>query len=441
MAKKCVICGNPGFLYYPFCKQHLEEKGEGKIVKCENCGAWHYMDRDCECAQQGRNACVVCGETCDDIFCQQCNQIVNTLPQRGYEDFDGAQGHFENMLAKIKRELQYVDTEFDFTEALCRLYLIAQKANEQFDNSSLLKEYLSKVDGLRDDINARCSEVDDDAVESREEINTTAQDDRKQEIPIIESDKNYPEGTGVCLICGEKSGRHKLCQDCWHTKESDDLGFVQKRDKDEIREHYFSHKNYLYGLNNAKFLYYGMIRLYKIAEEMYISYRDVYLLNLVEEDLKKLNERIVNKFNENSGSIKNFDNDSEFTETDEKDFRKIHPAEIFCKDGHYVRSTFEKILDDWLYDNKIFHCYEKRKHFGEEANQCVISDFYLPENDLYIELWGNIDKRYAKRKAAKIEIYNREGLKLLQVEDYECKDIESTMDRNVIKYGIIRHKS
>lgn len=47
--KTCVICGEPGYMYYPFCKQHLKEKSEGKIVKYEECGVWHYHDAACLC--------------------------------------------------------------------------------------------------------------------------------------------------------------------------------------------------------------------------------------------------------------------------------------------------------------------------------------------------------------------------------------------------------
>lgn len=429
--KPCVICGEPGYMYYPFCKHHLKEKNEGKIVKCEECGIWHYHDAACSCSSNN-NICIVCGKESDDVFCTECNEIVNSLPQNAYENIEGAEKHFENMLIKIKVEAEeHYNTNFNFIEALCRLYLIAQRANEQFDDKKLVDEYFGIIDELRKNILDTCQDTEEEESE----------DDKTEHIQTVQKgdDKGSQEGDGTCIICGENSRKHKLCSDCWKTKESDDLGFSQKRSKDEIREHYFSHKSYLYKLSNAKFLYYGMIRLYKIAEELYISYHDMYLINLVKDDLKNLNERLASKIDNNS-SIKNFDSDTEFTESDEKDFRKIYPAEISCKDGHYVRSTFEKILDDWLYDNKIFHCYEKRKYFGEAANQCVISDFYLPENDLYIELWGNIDKKYAKRKAAKIEIYKNEKLNLLQVEDYECKEIDSTMDRNVIKYGIKLHK-
>lgn len=49
MSKQCVICDEQGFMYYPFCKKHLEMKTEGKIIKCEDCGKWHFANEQCEC--------------------------------------------------------------------------------------------------------------------------------------------------------------------------------------------------------------------------------------------------------------------------------------------------------------------------------------------------------------------------------------------------------
>src|SRR5260370_2708830 len=42
----------------------------------------------------------------------------------------------------------------------------------------------------------------------------------------------------------------------------------------------------------------------------------------------------------------------------EEDYRIRHPANFFCEDGHRVRSTHEKIIDDWFYRRKIPHAYE-----------------------------------------------------------------------------------
>lgn len=55
MAKKnCVICGKDGYSYFPFCYEHLQEKNAGKIVKCEDCGTWHYIDTPCKNCGGGR---------------------------------------------------------------------------------------------------------------------------------------------------------------------------------------------------------------------------------------------------------------------------------------------------------------------------------------------------------------------------------------------------
>lgn len=96
MGKQCLICGENGFLYYPFCKRHLDMKSEGKIIKCENCGKWHLADEKCECQKQQNNTakpqktnehekkytelptsgfdkCVSCGEKTNGYaFCKKC---------------------------------------------------------------------------------------------------------------------------------------------------------------------------------------------------------------------------------------------------------------------------------------------------------------------------------------------------------------------------------
>ena len=89
MSKPCVICGKNGFLYYPFCKEHLEMKQNGEIVKCENCGKWHLADRKCDCKknvsafvppeveEEAENdsdlTCIICGEPSDGKhFCKTC---------------------------------------------------------------------------------------------------------------------------------------------------------------------------------------------------------------------------------------------------------------------------------------------------------------------------------------------------------------------------------
>lgn len=50
-SKTCVICGAPSGMY-PLCREHLQEKQNGNILKCEECGTWHYKDKPCKCNPQ-----------------------------------------------------------------------------------------------------------------------------------------------------------------------------------------------------------------------------------------------------------------------------------------------------------------------------------------------------------------------------------------------------
>lgn len=82
MKKNCVICGKEGYSYFPFCYKHLQMKNEGKIIKCEDCGEWHFIDEPCQCNSkpqytelptEGFNACVACGaRTSGYAFCRKC---------------------------------------------------------------------------------------------------------------------------------------------------------------------------------------------------------------------------------------------------------------------------------------------------------------------------------------------------------------------------------
>ena len=121
------------------------------------------------------------------------------------------------------------------------------------------------------------------------------------------------------------------------------------------------------------------------------------------------------------------------------DFRKKYPAEYRTKDGHYVRSKAELTIDDSLYLWGIAHAYEKKLPNTEKV---VYSDFHIPSgNDrpkaVYIEYWGlENDEKYNKRKAEKIEIYKQLGLILIQLNDADIKNIEDSLQKYLLQYGI-----
>ena len=63
----CQICGKPSG-FFPLCKECNALKEKGKIIKCENCGKWHYANRPCpDCKkptaeQTDELTCIICGE-------------------------------------------------------------------------------------------------------------------------------------------------------------------------------------------------------------------------------------------------------------------------------------------------------------------------------------------------------------------------------------------
>lgn len=120
-------------------------------------------------------------------------------------------------------------------------------------------------------------------------------------------------------------------------------------------------------------------------------------------------------------------------EIEEIDFRAKFPATHRTKDGHFVRSKAEMIIDDWLYSENIVHAYEKMLPIQEN----IYSDFYLPQGKVYIEFWGlENDPKYNARKEEKKEIYKKHNVNLIELTDKEIVKLDDVLPRMLMKYGI-----
>ena len=83
MGKTCVICGKPSGMY-PLCREHLQMKADGKVIKCEDCGTWHIVGSPCHCKTENQIdyieksfsnelCCIICGEPSNGKhFCLDC---------------------------------------------------------------------------------------------------------------------------------------------------------------------------------------------------------------------------------------------------------------------------------------------------------------------------------------------------------------------------------
>jgi hypothetical protein len=121
------------------------------------------------------------------------------------------------------------------------------------------------------------------------------------------------------------------------------------------------------------------------------------------------------------------------------DYRKKYPAEFRTKDGHYVRSQGEMAIDDSLYLWGIPHAYEKKL---PNTLEDALSDFHIPSGPgrpyaVYIEYWGvQGDVEYDKRKEKKLKVYNELGLQLIQLTPSDIKNLEDTLQRELLKKDI-----
>lgn len=161
----------------------------------------------------------------------------------------------------------------------------------------------------------------------------------------------------------------------------------------------------------------------------YVLWPEAVLKN---KDILELFEEKPTKSNSNANVIKS---DTQTV----SDFRKTYSTEYRTKDGHYVRSKAEQIIDDSLYLWGIPHAYEKKVPNTDEN---VYSDFHIPSGKgrpkaVYIEYWGlENDEKYNQRKNKKIEIYNSLGLNLIQLNDADIKNIEDALQKYLRQHEI-----
>ncbi len=153
------------------------------------------------------------------------------------------------------------------------------------------------------------------------------------------------------------------------------------------------------------------------------SLKDVFNTTSLEKNTPKLQ----------SSSSPNHNITAGITASNSDGFREKFEAKHRTKDGHYVRSRAEVIIDDTLYDYGLVHAYEKKVPIEEE----LYTDFYLPNGKVYIEFWGlESDSKYLERKKKKIELYQKYELKLIELNDSDILNLDDYLPKKLLKYGI-----
>jgi hypothetical protein len=122
----------------------------------------------------------------------------------------------------------------------------------------------------------------------------------------------------------------------------------------------------------------------------------------------------------------------------QENFRHRYPANYRTRDGHFVRSKSEVIIDDWLYTYGLVHAYERKLPINED----VVSDFHIPSGPgrphaVYIEYWGmESDTRYKDRMIKKIELYRKNELPLIELGESDIQNLDDVLPRKLLEFKI-----
>ena len=232
-----------------------------------------------------------------------------------------------------------------------------------------------------------------------------------------------------CVICGEYSGNYPLCRSCNRLKEEGEIVKCEKCETWHKRKEpcncpnafqkigaFFS--NLIIGDSSENDEEYEDIESvciicdepsngYLFCRKCYGKYKNKTILLSVKncKEIKKLKESYSNAY------------------------------EYICKDGHVVKSKSERNIDDYLFDHHIRHVYEKDIRIDEQTH--IHPDFYLPDQDAYIEHWGfgKENALYTKQKEFKLDYYRRTKKTLIcTYEDSDSRNIEASLEWKLTQF-------
>lgn len=103
--------------------------------------------------------------------------------------------------------------------------------------------------------------------------------------------------------------------------------------------------------------------------------------------------------------------------------------------GEIVRSKGEKKVADWFYEHKYEYIYEQKVEFPD--GQSLLYDFYMPDQDIYVEYWGlsgannATGEKYRARKKEKMELYEAYDLKLMSIYPQDLYELDTVIPKQI----------
>lgn len=114
-------------------------------------------------------------------------------------------------------------------------------------------------------------------------------------------------------------------------------------------------------------------------------------------------------------------------------FRQKFEAKHRTLDGHYVRSTGELLIDNWLYLAGVMHAYQRPLPIEE----LVMSDFYLPLGKVYIQYWGTDSGEISLKQQEKTrQLYAAHEFNLIEISADEVHQLDDVLPEKLRQFGI-----
>jgi hypothetical protein len=102
--------------------------------------------------------------------------------------------------------------------------------------------------------------------------------------------------------------------------------------------------------------------------------------------------------------------------------------------GLQVKSREELIVENWLYIAGVNHSRDYSLHAG---NETITADFFLPELQVCIDIWGASDNASTlTQKLNKQEFYKKYGYDFIELHDETIAQVDEVLAKQLLHFGL-----
>jgi len=253
-----------------------------------------------------------------------------------------------------------------------------------------------------------------------------------------------------CIVCG-KEAKYKLCFTCYTEKNHIKEELIGINEFDEVKDYYNNLKYNIFRIKKMDYARTGCLKLIALGEKLENEFKVKGNIDKAHTDVVNLLEKkqayilALNSATEEKKEAKpeveeqseiDIPREEKIDKEEVLDYRRVYPMTFRCKDGHYVRSKSEKMIDDALTARKIIHYYEQRI-VNEESNETYFPDFFLPHiggnNGTYIEYFGLSTPEYMKTEEKKKSFYKKNNISVIFIQDKHIANLDDFLEDEIRK--------